>query len=93
MNLSFLESIFCARASFGLTYDFYADDDKVVLVSAWAPTPLVFDSKCLSRFGTEIKLGAELDVGDNWSISLDYQGNFTKNYRSHTGIFSGKYNF
>lgn len=80
-------------ASFGLTYDFRTDSNKVVVNSSRAPTALVLESKRLSRLGAEIKFGAELDIGDNLSVSLDYQGNFTKNYRSHTGIFSGKYNF
>ncbi|MCQ2966217.1 MAG: autotransporter domain-containing protein [Alphaproteobacteria bacterium] len=80
-------------ASFGLTYDFRTDSNKVVVNSSRAPTALVLESKRLSRLGAEIKFGAELDIGDNLSVSLDYQGNFTKGYRSHTGIFSGKYNF
>lgn len=80
-----------SKASVGFVYDLKSDNNKVIISSAGTKT-LAEDGR-LKRFGTELSLGAETRVTNNWNVSLDYTGEFRQYYENHTGTLSVRYDF
>ena len=46
----------------------------------------------LKRFGVEVGAGVSSTI-DNWEFSLEYNGAFREDFRTHTGLLKAKYNF
>ncbi|MBQ4471647.1 MAG: autotransporter outer membrane beta-barrel domain-containing protein, partial [Alphaproteobacteria bacterium] len=46
----------------------------------------------LHRFGVEAGAGVTATMGD-WDLSLDYRGEYRRDFQSHTGMVKAKYNF
>ncbi|MCQ2914037.1 MAG: autotransporter outer membrane beta-barrel domain-containing protein [Alphaproteobacteria bacterium] len=79
------------KASLGFIYDVKSDNNKVVISSA--NTKLMSEDGRLKRFGTELSLGADAKLTNNWNVSLDYNGEYRQHYQNHTGTVSVRYDF
>ena len=78
------------KAHIIFTYDLLSDNMNATVNMAGG----LYDikGKKLNRFGTEMGLGAEINVGQ-WDLSAEYDFGIRKNYISHTGILKAKYNY
>ncbi|MCQ2965984.1 MAG: autotransporter domain-containing protein [Alphaproteobacteria bacterium] len=79
------------KASVGFIYDVKSENNKVTVSSAGAKF-LTEDGR-LKRFGTEVSVGADAKLTNNWNVSLDYTGEFRQHYENHTGTVSVRYDF
>lgn len=79
------------RATLGFIYDIKSDDNKVN-VKAGNVHILTEDDR-LSRFGTELNVGVDTKVNNQWGLSLDYNGEYRQHYKNHTGTISVRYDF
>ncbi|MCQ2966291.1 MAG: autotransporter outer membrane beta-barrel domain-containing protein [Alphaproteobacteria bacterium] len=79
------------RATLGFIYDIKSDDNKVN-VKAGNVHILTEDDR-LSRFGTELNVGVDTKVNNQWGLSLDYNGEYRQHYKNHTGTVSVRYDF
>ena len=73
------------------TYDVISDKTKAD-VNVIGGGNYQITGKRLARFGMETGVGLETTMGD-WTMSLNYDGSFRKDYQSHTGTLKAKYNF
>ena len=77
---------------FGLGYDMVSDKDNA-LVTLTNGSHYVVHGNQLDRLSVETRAGADISFVDMIEVSLEYQGNFRGNYRSHAGIVEFKYRF
>ena len=77
---------------FGLGYDVVSDKDKALVTLTNGSHYTIHGNK-LDRLSVETRAGADISFVDMIEISLEYQGNFRGDYRSHTGIVEFKYRF
>ena len=76
----------------GAGYDMISDKDNAV-VSLTNGSHYTIHGNQLDRFSVETKAGANISFVDMIEVSLEYQGNFRGNYKSHAGIVEFKYRF
>lgn len=80
------------EAKLSLTYDMINDDSNAV-VSLVNGTTYTTTGKALDEFGVEIAAGVAMDLSQKTELSLNYEGEFRKDYDSHTGLLNFKYKF
>ena len=76
----------------GITYDFVSDEDNAI-VSLPNGSSYAVDGKRMKRFGTEFSASVTVNVNDNTSVLMGYEGKFRSHFQDHTGIVNLKYEF
>lgn len=78
--------------SLGITYDF-TSDDNAAMVTLPNGSFYSVSGESLDKLAGEIGLSVAYLIGGHTDISLGYFGEFRKDYTSHTGMLSLRYNF
>ena len=73
------------------TYDFHSSDSTAHVTLPGGSGYQIVGER-LKRFGVETGVGLETTLKD-WTIGLEYNGNFRKDYQSHTGMLKAKDSF
>ncbi len=83
--------VFIPQVRFAATYDVVSEGaEATVTVGSSSYTN---KGKRLPRFGVEAGVGITMTVADKVDLSLDYDASIRRDYTSHTGTVSLKYNF
>ncbi len=73
------------------TYDLHSSDSTAHVTLPGGSSYQIVGER-LKRFGVETGVGLETTLKD-WTVGLEYTGNFRKDYQSHTGMLKAKYAF
>lgn len=73
------------------TYDLHSSDSTAHVTLPGGSGYQIVGER-LKRFGVETGVGLETTLKD-WTVGLEYTGNFRKDYQSHTGMLKAKYSF
>ena len=82
---------FAPNLRLAATYDMISDD-SIANVSVIGGGNYQITGKSLERLGVEAGIGLETTYKD-WTLSINYNGGFRKDFQSHTGMLKAKYNF
>ena len=75
----------------GVTYDFISDGAKTNIEISRGNYYQI-NGRRLHRFGVEAGAGLTIAV-NGWDFSVAYEGDYRKNFQSHTGLLRGQYRF
>lgn len=75
-----------------MTYDI-VDADNTSFVTLANGSSYSVDGETLDRFGVEADIGVKAEMGDNFEMSLSYEGAWRGDYQNHAGILNAKYKF
>ena len=75
-----------------MTYDI-VDADNTSFVTLANGSSYSVDGETLDRFGFEAGVGVKAEMGDNFEMSLSYEGAWRGDYQNHAGILNAKYKF
>lgn len=83
---------FVPEARVAMTYDF-VDADNSSFVTLANGSSYSVEGETLDRFGVEAGVGVKAEMGDNFEMSLSYEGACRGDYENHAGILNAKYKF
>ncbi len=83
---------FVPEARVAMTYDF-VDADNSSFVTLANGSSYSVEGETLDRFGVEAGVGVKAEMGDNFEMSLSYEGAWRGDYENHAGILNAKYKF
>lgn len=75
-----------------MTYDI-VDADNSSFVTLANGSSYSVEGETLDRFGIEAGVGVKAEMGDNFELSLSYEGAWRGDYQNHAGILNAKYKF
>lgn len=75
-----------------MTYDIVDADDTSFVTLANGSSYSV-DGETLDHFGVEAGVSVKAGMGDNFEMSLSYEGAWRGDYQNHAGILNAKYKF
>ena len=82
---------FTPQIRLAATYDVVSDGAKVNVILG--SSSYTVEGDCLPRFGVEAGVGMQLSIADSVDVNVDYDLAVRRDYTSHTGTVSLKYNF
>lgn len=83
---------FVPEVRLAMTYDI-VDADNTSFVTLANGSSYAVDGETLDRFGFEASVGVKAEMGDNFELSLSYEGAWRGDYQNHAGILNAKYKF
>lgn len=83
---------FVPEVRLAMTYDI-VDADNTSFVTLANGSSYAVDGETLDRFGFEAGVGVKAEMGDNFELSLSYEGAWRGDYQNHAGILNAKYKF
>lgn len=83
---------FVPEVRLAMTYDI-VDADNTSFVTLANGSSYAVDGETLDRFGIEAGVGVKAEMGDNFEMSLSYEGAWRGDYQNHAGILNAKYKF
>lgn len=83
---------FVPEVRLAMTYDI-VDADNSSFVTLANGSSYSVEGETLDRFGIEAGVGVKAEMGDNFELSLSYEGAWRGDYQNHAGILNAKYKF
>ena len=83
---------FVPEVRLAMTYDI-VDADNTSFVTLANGSSYAVDGETLDRFGFEAGVGVKAEMGNNFELSLSYEGAWRGDYQNHAGILNAKYKF
>ena len=83
---------FVPEVRLAMTYDI-VDADNSSFVTLANGSSYAVDGETLDRFGFEAGVGVKAEMGNNFELSLSYEGAWRGDYQNHAGILNAKYKF
>ena len=83
---------FVPEVRLAMTYDI-VDADNSSFVTLANGSSYSVEGETLDRFGFEAGVGVKAEMGDNFELSLSYEGAWRGDYQNHAGILNAKYKF